>query len=468
MSGTRLFTFREGDRSEYLASFLLSALGLVTAVERQEDIGFDFYCSLADQEDGALTFGYPFLVQIKSIGSPVFDLLPKKNYVHDIKSFPQHLLWLRRQEVPLFLGVVDRKQFSIQLFSLAPFWFISFGDPDCRDCSGIRFIPRLDRTLTSHVGKPVRKERLSENPASYAYDVDLGFPIATFNADDTHNRDRMREEKERLRFALEFEMRSQVFFRSSLRHFYWFAETDRSKGGPICAFYFDEMPNDAELLRNAYSFLGPALIPLALRYKADGKQGALHGLSALFREMPPATIPEAVKKELPAVFMPKPPVEPETYACLPEECSPGELAQFVELVRAGGEVANKGLEDRIRGAASLIFLKNLQAIAALKNPSAAYREKVSRMAAIPLEAADYPYELGWVFVTPSARGLGYSRDLVRAAVEQAHNAGIFATSRENNEPMHRALAKFGFKKVGVPYKSDRGNYNLIVLTRTPV
>jgi len=66
MSGTRLYNFREGDRSEYLANYLLSGLGLVTVVPRQEDIGFDFYCQLADQEKGNLTFGYPFIVQIKS------------------------------------------------------------------------------------------------------------------------------------------------------------------------------------------------------------------------------------------------------------------------------------------------------------------------------------------------------------------------------------------------------------------
>lgn len=39
-TGTRFHNFREGDRSEYLAVYLLSRLGLVTQVPRQEDIGF--------------------------------------------------------------------------------------------------------------------------------------------------------------------------------------------------------------------------------------------------------------------------------------------------------------------------------------------------------------------------------------------------------------------------------------------
>src|SRR3990172_8416584 len=153
MSGVRLFSFREGDRSEYLASFLLSALGLVTGVERQEDIGFDFYCSLADREDATLTFGYPFLVQIKSAGSPVFELLPKPGYTHEPNIVPRHLAWLPRQDLPVYLGVIDRRKFSLQLFSLAPFWFIYFGDPECADCGGIRFVPRLVLGNTTQVGK---------------------------------------------------------------------------------------------------------------------------------------------------------------------------------------------------------------------------------------------------------------------------------------------------------------------------
>lgn len=64
MSGARLFSFREGDRSEYLAQYLLSGLGLVTPVPRQEDIGFDFVCSIADEQVGVLTFNQQYLVSI--------------------------------------------------------------------------------------------------------------------------------------------------------------------------------------------------------------------------------------------------------------------------------------------------------------------------------------------------------------------------------------------------------------------
>ena len=44
MVGTLLDSFRGGTRSEYLAHYLLSTLGVVVQVPRQEDIGADFHC----------------------------------------------------------------------------------------------------------------------------------------------------------------------------------------------------------------------------------------------------------------------------------------------------------------------------------------------------------------------------------------------------------------------------------------
>src|SRR3954452_11427379 len=76
MSGVRSYSFSEGDRSEYLAQFLLSALGLCTFIPRQEDIGFDFSCSVADQQQGTLTFGYPYLISIKSLSHPAIEIAP--------------------------------------------------------------------------------------------------------------------------------------------------------------------------------------------------------------------------------------------------------------------------------------------------------------------------------------------------------------------------------------------------------
>ena len=46
MPGSIWYPFRQGNRSEYLALYILSALGISIYVPRTEDIGVDFYCSL--------------------------------------------------------------------------------------------------------------------------------------------------------------------------------------------------------------------------------------------------------------------------------------------------------------------------------------------------------------------------------------------------------------------------------------
>src|SRR5229473_941554 len=152
----------------------------------------------------------------------------------------------------------------------------------------------------------------------------------------------------------------------------------------------------------------------------------------------------------------------------PSACDQKTLDDFKALVLAGGEVTSTGLENRIRSAARLIFLKVcgcLCGVAALKRPERSYREHVSAQSRTPLPEAKYPFELGWVFVMPSARGRGFSNDLTRAALSAAGAAGIFATSRTNNTAMHTALAKFGFERAGEPYPSDRGDHKLQLFVR---
>ena len=299
MSGGRLRNPRQGDRSEYLATYLLSALGLTTNVPRQEDIGFDFHCVLADQEGGLLTFGFPFLVQAKSAGDPVFELLPPEKYEHPARQIPRHLLWLFRQELPLYLGVIDKDLLSLRLYSLAPLWFIYF---EGHDCAGIRFVPRNAKSPTGHVGRPVRGAEIAPGAGAFIYDIDVGYPIAELNATDAQSNERVAEEKTRLRRCIDFEMRNLVFFRAGLPHFYWFVETDRAKGRPWPAFYYRELVKDDGHLKRAYSFLGPALIPLARRFQLDGNVAGLEALKVLFAGMPAETIPDEIKAALPEVF----------------------------------------------------------------------------------------------------------------------------------------------------------------------
>jgi hypothetical protein len=151
----------------------------------------------------------------------------------------------------------------------------------------------------------------------------------------------------------------------------------------------------------------------------------------------------------------------------PNQCSPSELEEFVAFVLAGGEVASLGLAERVRKAHSLAYLKVgdcLVGVAGLKLPSEKHRNEVSSGAGINLSEELFPLELGWVFVLPSARG-GKSYRLCEPLVAAANGAGVFATSRAGNKPMHSTLEKLGFIRQGGAWPSGQNPDNLWLFAR---
>ena len=159
---------------------------------------------------------------------------------------------------------------------------------------------------------------------------------------------------------------------------------------------------------------------------------------------------------------------PELIVKSPSECSNVEIGAFIAFVRAGGEVSIQGLPERIRGAAALVFARIdslVVGVAALKQPQASYRRRVSTESGAPLLAEEFPYELGWVYVSPESRGKRLSLLLSQAALAASKDAGVFATSRTENIAMHRSLAKLGFVATGNPFVSGRGKHSLQVFAR---
>ena len=145
----------------------------------------------------------------------------------------------------------------------------------------------------------------------------------------------------------------------------------------------------------------------------------------------------------------------------PIDCSYSEITSFVDLVKEGGEVSTAGLVDRVRSAQALCFIqdKAFVAVGAIKKPNVNYKARVFSKAGAKNDN-NYKYELGWLYVTSSARGNGYGAALMKAIKGALPDGGCFATTRKNNTAMHHLLEKFGFKIIGRPYKSENGNYNL--------
>ena len=150
----------------------------------------------------------------------------------------------------------------------------------------------------------------------------------------------------------------------------------------------------------------------------------------------------------------------------PMDCTASELSDFEALVRAGGEVVGDGLLQRILGAEHLVFLRDasgeLAGVSALKRPPLQYREHIFSCAKATVPAARHPVEFGWSYIVPAHRGKGLSRLLVETRLSYTGGDLAYATMRADNEPPQRAMARHGFQRQGIPWRSTRGEYDLVL------
>jgi hypothetical protein len=100
--------FREGSRSEYLALYVLSSFGTAVAVPHQEDHGIDFYCTLTERDGQRAWAKASYTVQVKSRLSP-WAFNSRKS-----------VEWLLKHPLPLFLGIVNKKESRIRIYYTAP------------------------------------------------------------------------------------------------------------------------------------------------------------------------------------------------------------------------------------------------------------------------------------------------------------------------------------------------------------
>jgi hypothetical protein len=114
------YSFRQGDRTEYLALYMLSALGLAVKVPREEDVGIDFHCTLGKRIDNIISYYAPFNVQVKA--SSVKEL--SYGGSNDKGIWKEHEInWILNQRTPFFVAIVDKAAGQMDLFSTATRWF---------------------------------------------------------------------------------------------------------------------------------------------------------------------------------------------------------------------------------------------------------------------------------------------------------------------------------------------------------
>ena len=152
---------------------------------------------------------------------------------------------------------------------------------------------------------------------------------------------------------------------------------------------------------------------------------------------------------------------------LPSECSDQEINEFVGLVNQGREVDPKGLEERVRRAKNLFFLKDpyLVAVSALKRFYQQYKNSIFEKAGCSDIASSYKLEMGWMYAKPQSRGKGFGRELLEAMINKLNGQSCYTTARFDNHIMHHMLEGHGFNRVGTEYPNSKGDNKIILYVR---
>ena len=143
------------------------------------------------------------------------------------------------------------------------------------------------------------------------------------------------------------------------------------------------------------------------------------------------------------------------------DLAPHQQEAFERLIREGAEVSGRTLPSLLKRAHCLGHAEapdgHLIATAALKTPNATYPPKVFREAQTGLTCTDFPFELGWIYTRPDARGNRLASTLVEGLIQRCRE-NVFATSADDaaHASVHRMLERNGFAATGDPYPGSSG------------
>jgi hypothetical protein len=163
LPGSVAANFHEAGRSEYLAHYVFSGFGTSFLVPRQEDIGIDLFCTLAERHGQHAWAMSPYTVQVKSADGPW--KISGRNAI----------AWLINHPLPVFFCVANATQLRFRVFQTSPrFHLWSLVQSDLPD----------EITLVPGTGPNGRC--LEWDPKGWTFS--LSAPIADFTVGDLSNK----------------------------------------------------------------------------------------------------------------------------------------------------------------------------------------------------------------------------------------------------------------------------------------
>jgi hypothetical protein len=222
MPGGLWNNFRQGNRTEYLAAYLLSALGIAVKVPREEDVGIDFHCNLAsDFGSGLLQFFAPYNVQIKSVSNGSEEI--SYGGVKDGKCKIHEVRWLLSQRTPFFLGLVNKKIGEIRLYSMANRWFAKYEEQvPCELVFVTDTLAAGEELRIESIGKtPMAHTSIPAEVASCSWKIPLGPPVMTLNVEEAEDACSLVNKRSNFKDYIYLDEKNGVFAGMNLPAFSW-------------------------------------------------------------------------------------------------------------------------------------------------------------------------------------------------------------------------------------------------------
>lgn len=220
----RVFSFRQGDRAEYLAQYILSAIAITVPVPRQEDVGTDLHCSLLKKEGNNLRPYLPFNIQIKSHADEVL----KEGVSFGGLTTSKEPQWRRHEieqlcqtDTPFLVGIVNKDEQWIDLFCTITRYFVAYNWKRTGLPRQVNLIP-YEPLGEGHLGDGLWED-LSEKPGMPRglWRLPLGQPMVRVSIADSENPERCEQIKALLEPYLRMDQENGVFARIGLGYFNW-------------------------------------------------------------------------------------------------------------------------------------------------------------------------------------------------------------------------------------------------------
>jgi hypothetical protein len=226
-------------------------------------------------------------------------------------GYSDHYNWLFHLELPLMLGVVDKKRQELSLYSTLPAWFLYH--ERFNECGVIELVPHPSGSVDKQVGVDRPKDCGVEAKAGgrKRFEVHLGFPMIVLNVNELGDKELLKRKKHSLRRAIELGTQITRFARMGTLFFWWFNVTiptgfvyentnpDGYNGGVA---WFVGACRNPDQLGEMMTGIAPGLMSAALLFKNANRPDLLKSLREAMRILPGGSVPPEIQKELPEIF----------------------------------------------------------------------------------------------------------------------------------------------------------------------